>query len=73
MTLVHGNFSICVDKAMNDSGSPNQVALDQSYDRRGPGPDGSPRAVGNPGDIIKNLITPLRPPKLTYNIFCQEI
>jgi hypothetical protein len=48
--------SACVDKAMNDRGSPNQVSLDQSF--RGTGSVNSVQALGKPGQVIANTARP---------------
>jgi hypothetical protein len=46
----------CVQGEMNNRGRSNEVAIDQSYDRNGPG--GTPQALGGRGDIIPNTSRP---------------
>lgn len=48
--------SSCVNDAMNARGSPNQVALNQSFVSAGTG--NSVQAVGAPGQVIANTVRP---------------
>jgi hypothetical protein len=48
--------SACIADEMAKRGKSDEVALDQSYNNRGPG--GTPQAVGAPGQVVPNSVRP---------------
>lgn len=53
---IEDKASACIKAEMASRGRPNEVALNQSFDRNGPG--GSLRAVGEPHQVIANTVRP---------------